>query len=353
MDLYIPRFARQCMDLSRREFSSSEIKSSRYTCIRKLQDLGHIDHDDYLLVVCCYETLMEIFLRGRNSRPFFLPTNARFVIKILQKYEVKILKDMIPDYYSHIYFVVMENLLKSEFNIHKRYDLKGTSKGRTNNKTITFQRITLKDLEFDLCFYINSRVRNQVLEQIKNDCKFLEEQHIMDYSLLLGIHIIPRRDLFNLRQYIKQHGGLGLHGSRKIGSSEESCSNTYGEITEIPLDVHHKRDPTLADFFESADRFGANLPARAMKGPRGEESDTPASNLSRTQECREVLLYFGIIDFLQGYTIKKKIEHAYKSLQFNSKSIPSVKPKVYSARFQEFLARVFQAEDDENSLLES
>ena len=40
----------------------------------------------------------------------------------------------------------------------------------------------------------------------------------------------------------------------------------------------------------------------------------------------DVVLYLGIIDILQEYNIRKKIEHAYKSIQYNSLSISVVEP---------------------------
>lgn len=55
----------------------------------------------------------------------------------------------------------------------------------------------------------------------------------------------------------------------------------------------------------------------------------------------DVVLYLGIIDILQDYNMGKKIEHAYKSLQFDSLSISAVDPTFYSRRFLEFIQKVF------------
>lgn len=58
-------------------------------------------------------------------------------------------------------------------------------------------------------------------------------------------------------------------------------------------------------------------------------------------EVYDVILYLGIIDILQDYNLKKKFEHAYKSLHFDPMSISAVEPKLYSKRFINFLERVF------------
>ena len=82
------------------------------------------------------------------------------------------------------------------------------------------------------------------------------------------------------------------------------------------------------------------MPARAnRRPPRSERDSHPEGELFR--EDYDVVLYFGIIDILQDYDITKKLEHAYKSLQFDSLSISAVDPKLYSKRFQEFICRIF------------
>lgn len=53
-------------------------------------------------------------------------------------------------------------------------------------------------------------------------------------------------------------------------------------------------------------------------------------------EVYDVVLYMGIIDILQQYNMRKKIEHAYKSLQFDPTTISVVDPKMYAERFIKF-----------------
>lgn len=82
------------------------------------------------------------------------------------------------------------------------------------------------------------------------------------------------------------------------------------------------------------------MPARAEKTIR--RSDCEASLIGEaTGELYEVILFFGIIDILQDYDISKKLEHAYKSMQYDPTSISAVDPKQYSKRFRDFILRVF------------
>ncbi|KAK8639681.1 hypothetical protein V6N13_138053 [Hibiscus sabdariffa] len=54
------------------------------------------------------------------------------------------------------------------------------------------------------------------------------------------------------------------------------------------------------------------------------------------------------VDFFQNYSMIKRIEHAYKSLQFDRRMITAVNPKAFSSRFQAFLSDIFKADDSLN-----
>jgi 1-phosphatidylinositol-4-phosphate 5-kinase len=82
-------------------------------------------------------------------------------------------------------------------------------------------------------------------------------------------------------------------------------------------------------------QLGVNMPARAEKEEKQEDGDKSF--------CRvyDVVLYIGIIDILQEYSMRKKIEHAYKSIKYNPLSISVVEPRFYSERFLKFIHTVF------------
>jgi len=81
-------------------------------------------------------------------------------------------------------------------------------------------------------------------------------------------------------------------------------------------------------------QLGVNMPSRAEQISEKQEK-------RKFHEVYDVVLYLGIIDILQDYNMTKKIEHAYKSLQFDSLSISAVDPTFYSHRFLEFIQKVF------------
>ena len=52
-----------------------------------------------------------------------------------------------------------------------------------------------------------------------------------------------------------------------------------------------------------------------------------------------VVLYFGIIDFLQEYNWRKRAEHAWKATVHDARAVSVCDSAAYSHRFQEFLTR--------------
>ncbi|KAB2629076.1 phosphatidylinositol 4-phosphate 5-kinase 1-like [Pyrus ussuriensis x Pyrus communis] len=87
-------------------------------------------------------------------------------------------------------FIVMGNLFCSEYRIHRRFDLKGSSHGRTTDKPEgeIDEITTLKDLDLNFVFRLQGKWYHELMKQIDLDCEFLEAERIMDYSLLVGLH---------------------------------------------------------------------------------------------------------------------------------------------------------------------
>ncbi|XP_011011340.1 PREDICTED: phosphatidylinositol 4-phosphate 5-kinase 1-like isoform X5 [Populus euphratica] len=182
---------------------------------RHLRELFAIDPADYMLAICGSDTLREFSSPGKSGSFFYLTQDDRFMIKTVKKSEVKVLIKMLPSYYQHVCqyknslvtkffgvhcvkpmggqktrFVVMGNLFCSEYRIHKRFDLKGSSHGRTTDKPEgeIDETTTLKDLDLNFVFRLERSWFNELIRQIYRDCEFLEAERIMDYSLLIGLH---------------------------------------------------------------------------------------------------------------------------------------------------------------------
>lgn len=356
---------------------------------RNLREMFKIDAADYMMSICGGDDgLKELSSPGKSGSIFYLSQDERFVIKTLRKHELKSLLKMLPKYYEHvgahdntlitkffglhritvkgrrkIRFVVMGNMFCTELRIHRRYDLKGSSQGRSTSKNSINENTTLKDLDLSYVFHLDRSWREALFRQISLDCMFLESQCIIDYSMLLGLHF---RAPEHLRASLESQDTLQNHPS---SSSDDFGVPLEDEVIIPPkgllLVTHepgsastiagsHIRGSTLraaAAGDEEVDlllpgtgrlpvQLGVNMPAQANRKLLHNEDGLNADEIDLF-EFYDVVLYLGIIDILQEYNVKKKIEHAYKSLKFDPLTISSVEPKLYSKRFIGFLERVF------------
>ncbi|XP_020234335.1 phosphatidylinositol 4-phosphate 5-kinase 9 [Cajanus cajan] len=348
---------------------------------RNLRELFKIDAADYMMSICGNDALRELSSPGKSGSVFFLSQDDRFMIKTLRRSEVKVLLRMLPDYHHHVKtydntlitkffglhriipssgqkfrFVVMGNMFCTELRIHRRYDLKGSSLGRSSDKIEIDENTTLKDLDLNYCFYLEPSWREFLLKQIEIDSKFLELQQIMDYSLLLGVHYRAPQQLHPLPPYNQSLSADGLAILAEEDPLEDEVSNYPQGLVLVPRGaddnsvvvgshIRGRRLRASAAGDEEVDlllpgtarlqiQLGVNMPARAEQIPGKKE-------VQMFHEAYDVVLYLGIIDILQEYNMTKKIEHAYKSFQFDSLSISAVDPTFYSRRFLDFIQKVF------------
>ncbi|RLN38666.1 hypothetical protein C2845_PM01G15540 [Panicum miliaceum] len=328
--------------------SSCDFKWKDYCpqVFRTLRKLFKVDAADYMLSLCGDQALRELSSPGKSGSFFYLTSNDQYMIKTMKKSEVKIFLKMLRAYYNHVRafentlvtkffglhcvklaganqkkvrFVIMGNLFCSEYPIHRRFDLKGSSLGRTTDKPQTEidEYTTLKDLDLNFIFRLQKHWCQEFQRQVDRDCEFLEQENIMDYSLLVGVHFRDTRD--------RLLTGGSFDSDRSRGSSP-----------------HLSRGDTDANRFAKI-KLGSNMPIRAERTIR--KSDIEPQIIGEpTGEFYDVVLYFGIIDILQDYDISKKLEHAYKSFQYDPTSISAVDPKQYSRRFRDFVFKAFQEE---------
>ncbi|KAG2713446.1 hypothetical protein I3843_04G168500 [Carya illinoinensis] len=331
---------------------------------RHLRELFAIDPADYMLAICGNDALRELSSPGKSGSLFYLTQDDRFMIKTVKKSEVKVLIRMLPSYYQHVYqyknslitkffgvhcvkpvggqktrFIVMGNLFCSEYRIHKRFDLKGSSYGRTTDKPEEEidETTTLKDLDLNYVFRLECSWFQELIWQIDRDCEFLEGERIMDYSLLIGVHF---RDDCSVNEM--KMSPFDMCSGKRDMHLDDTFKQGY-DINKVELQemdwILVGRGPPI--------RLGANMPGRAERVSRfgvDQHSGSGSSNSTPSQgggEIFDVILFFGIIDILQDYDISKKLEHAYKSLQVDPTSISAVDPKLYSKRFRDFIHRIF------------
>lgn len=187
-----------------------------------------------------------------------------------------------------LYFVVMGNMFNTPFEIHRRYDLKGSWVGRFTKAEHFDPTVALKDVDFQQA---NEKVRigterKEALSRIMtNDAQFLSENNIIDYSVLLGIHDISA-------------------SSHNLGSEE---------------------DQEIVPTFSGDDAQGRVVPIhqRDMGGMLSSD--------------KKSLYFLGIIDILTPYDKAKVLEHHFKALRHERQGVSCCPPPMYADRFSKFM----------------
>ncbi|GBG77014.1 hypothetical protein CBR_g23344 [Chara braunii] len=428
---------------------------------RHLREKFGIDAGEYMVSLCGNTALRELSSPGKSGSVFYLSHDDKFIIKTMKKAEMQVLLRMLPHYYRHVRkydntlltkffglhrikphggrkvrFVVMGNLFCSDLRIHMRYDLKGSSLGRKTDLGKIDENTTLKDLDLDMVFKLEEGWRERLMAQLYEDCKFLEQQQIMDYSLLLGVHFRSRHapaaplpappdrqenqhaNSLTLSSDVQGDSGdpnwhrrpmeHGFQGGGGVGGADRSFSTlhttsvpntcTEGEedesgplgssmygpmfsgqlysgplvVLQPPVSCRSGRN-VVNDRFKVPHKFlgpamtsippartntlrpvlGANGGTDALAFQFGRSRVQLGVNMAATAvgmtpdkeidmgRVTDVVLYFGVIDILQEYDIRKRAEHAYKSMKFDGATISAVDPIMYSRRFQDFMSKVF------------
>ncbi|XVE48669.1 hypothetical protein DITRI_Ditri01bG0021100 [Diplodiscus trichospermus] len=342
---------------------------------RNLREMFKLDAAEYMMSICGDDGLREISSPGKSGSIFYLSQDDKFVIKTLKKSELKVLLKMLPKYYNHVKehentlitkffglhritlpgrrkvrFMVMGNMFCTELRIHRRYDLKGSTHGRYTDKDKIRENTTLKDLDLSYEFYMDKSLRKFLFRQIAVDCTFLKSQQIIDYSLLLGLHFRAPEQLSDLEPPNMMPSFESLPAGQGLTTEGEVIFPSKGLmlVAHEPGSVNsepgaHIRGRALRAFSlgdKEVDllvpgtgrlrvQLGVNMPAQANHKLSQDEVEL--------FEVYDVILYMGIIDILQEYNAKKKVEHACKSVKFDPLSISVVEPELYAKRFIDFL----------------
>ncbi|BFZ14095.1 hypothetical protein BsWGS_17133 [Bradybaena similaris] len=349
-------------------YSDFRFKTYAPVAFRYFRDLFGIQPDDFMLSLCD-EPLKELSNPGASGSIFYLTQDDEFIIKTVQHKEAEFLQTLLPGYFlnisqnkrtllpkfyglfcyqcggKNIRFTVMNNLLPSTVKLHERYDMKGSTYKRKASKHERLKSSpTLKDLDFmenhPDGLILEKDTYDALVKTLQRDCRVLESFKIMDYSLLIGIYNIdqakneppsvPESTSFEQPSVI---AGLALatgsHFDPHMAQNQtglqrgKSFKTRIGQYT-TPLESIQGNTELTEDLNEDEDVPPGGIPARNIKGER-------------------LLLYLGIIDILQSFRLKKRLEHTVKSMVIDGDTISVHRPSYYAHRFLQYHAtRVFR-----------
>ncbi|XP_071554058.1 phosphatidylinositol 4-phosphate 5-kinase type-1 sktl isoform X7 [Temnothorax nylanderi] len=348
-------------------FSEFKFKNYAPIAFRYFRDLFGIQPDDFLMSMCS-APLRELSNPGASGSIFYLTDDDEFIIKTVQHKEGEFLQTLLPGYYmnlnqnprtllpkffglycyrcnsKNVRLIAMNNLLPSSVKLHQKYDLKGStykrkaSKGERSKSSPTY-----KDLDFiehhPEGIFLEADTYGALVKTIQRDCRVLESFKIMDYSLLVGIH--------NLDQAAKEKA----QEQRLSASADEEVDETGGESDGF---IQSEREKQREDRIGAAalnrsrsinrQRLVAHSTAmesiQAESEPIDEEDDVPSGGIpARNARGERLLLFLGVIDILQSYRLKKKLEHTWKSMIHDGDTVSVHRPGFYAQRFQDFMAK--------------
>lgn len=338
----------------------SEFRFRTYAPIafRYFRDLFGIQPDDFLISMCS-APLRELSNPGASGSIFYLTEDDEFIIKTVQHKEGEFLQKLLPGYYmnlnqnprtllpkffglycyqcnsKNVRLVAMNNLLPSSVKLHQKYDLKGSTYKRKASKLERQKNSpTYKDLDFidhhPEGIGLESDTYSALIKTIQRDCRVLESFKIMDYSLLVGVH--------NLDQAARDKA------EQKANPRLESADSEDQEITTE--DKEKERGAVALNRSRSINRQRLVAHSTAMESiqaesePIDEEEDVPPGGIpARNSRGERLLLFIGIIDILQSYRLKKKLEHTWKAMIHDGDTVSVHRPGFYAQRFQDFMAK--------------
>ncbi|XP_011056425.1 PREDICTED: uncharacterized protein LOC105147238 [Acromyrmex echinatior] len=348
-------------------FSEFKFKNYAPIAFRYFRDLFGIQPDDFLMSMCS-APLRELSNPGASGSIFYLTDDDEFIIKTVQHKEGEFLQTLLPGYYmnlnqnprtllpkffglycyrcnsKNVRLIAMNNLLPSSVKLHQKYDLKGSTYKRKASKTERSKSSpTYKDLDFiehhPEGIFLEADTYGALVKTIQRDCRVLESFKIMDYSLLVGIH--------NLDQAVKEKA----QEQRLSASADEEIDEMGGESDGF---IQSEREKQKEDRIGAAalnrsrsinrQRLVAHSTAmesiQAESEPIDEEDDVPSGGIpARNARGERLLLFLGIIDILQSYRLKKKLEHTWKSMIHDGDTVSVHRPGFYAQRFQDFMAK--------------
>ncbi|KZT24886.1 SAICAR synthase-like protein [Neolentinus lepideus HHB14362 ss-1] len=328
------------------------------------EDYFHLDPSDYLVSLTAKYILSELGSPGKSGSFFYFSRDYRFIIKTIHHSEHKFLRSILKQYHEHvksnphtllsrfyglhrvklprgkkIHFVIMNNLFPPHKDIHETYDLKGSTVGREypEEKAAKNPRAVLKDLNWinrGKQLELGPEKRALLTEQLRRDSELLQKLHVMDYSLLVGIHNMRRGNRDNVRRNTLKVFSPNMPRMKRKPTQLKSSSPEAIAIRKAMRESDPKR----------LDAAGGESLPECDTGDRQHflfyQDEGGLRATDQANEEADTLYYLGIIDILTPYNTLKKLEHCWKGMQADRHKISPVPPSEYADRFFAFMKAI-------------
>ncbi|XP_050418652.1 phosphatidylinositol 5-phosphate 4-kinase type-2 alpha [Patella vulgata] len=292
---------------------------------------------------------------GRSGARMLVSTDKSYFIKTLVSEEVEQMHHILKQYHQYVvennantllpqylgmyrltvndvetYMVVMRNVFSPRLAIHKKYDLKGSTVDRqANDKEKLKELPTFKDNDFvndGFKIHVGPEAKEKIMSILQKDSEFLSNLHLMDYSLIVGIHDADIAEQEQQEKQIQQEDFAGSVDQDDIEEEDEDVDDLndgYG-LAITPPDSPQPTTPLP---------FNGELDAKLEKYAYKSSESCP----------RREVYFMAMIDILTKYGMKKRTAQAAKTVKHGAGAeISTVKPEQYAKRFLDFLSKYME-----------
>ena len=154
---------------------------------------------------------------------------------------------------------------------------------------------------------------------IEKDSKFLRHHNLMDYSLLLAIELVKIETPNFNPNFLSVVPGYNIQDEEMNRLSQVSGS----------LNIQNVRE-------ESLDRNKVLSPIRSLVNRPEDERLKFVCAGTQNADCYQQIYHISIIDFLQDWSLSKRMERRIKG---NNDKISAVPPILYQERFNDFVSQ--------------
>ncbi|KOS18223.1 Phosphatidylinositol 4-phosphate 5-kinase its3 [Escovopsis weberi] len=346
---------------------------------RHLRGAFRLDAADYLMSLTGKYILSELGSPGKSGSFFYFSRDYKYIIKTIHHAEHKFLRKILRQYWVHvkenpntllsqfyglhrvktpygkkIHFVVMNNLFPPHRDIHTTFDLKGSTIGRDTKEDAQGKnsRPTLKDLNWlrrKQHLELGIQKKQLFLQQLQRDVGLLKRLHIMDYSLLVGIHDLSRGNEENLRDKTLQvfNPGAGKSADEEFQPHllrTPSKMENYRKARELREMVQSQRPIPMGQAMNKMPEELAEDPSRRDFIFNQDDGGFQATH--EDNEPADEIYYLGVIDCLTHYGMIKKFEHFWKGLSNDKSKISALPPDQYGDRFYDFIQNITMSAEE-------
>jgi hypothetical protein len=318
---------------------------------------------------------------ARSGSMFFNTEDKIYLFKTILHPEVAAMMNLLKDYYQHLkknpntfmvhiygmfraihtnilgahtkqWILIMGNTFSPQIKMDSVFDLKGRfpKPGKSIDERGIVSNGAKKDNEISQKILLRPASKCYFTKQIECDIALLSNKNIMDYSLLIGTHIVTEDEKARARYIYK----LRLHRQNKLvplpeietleahNSNENNSNNIDNEKTEKVLGFKTEKAPLYQGLTKEEEGL-----IESYKITADDITIYELGLCGFTQDGFEAVFFVGIIDCLTAYTKMKQTATLFKSLLWDEQTLSTVAANFYAERFLHFMTKILLADESD------